>query len=170
MEHHYLEETNKLPKQARSILDKDISKRKLLPSFLRLGAGYGSAKVWNMLLDERWVLGYRLGNPSQVLTSKSYQLIIPPEDREWADPFIIEKNGKYYVFIEEVIFKNGKGHISVFELEQDGSHTIPKIIIEKDYHLSYPFLFQDKDTLYMIPETSKNKRIELYRCIQFPDK
>ena len=41
------------------------------------------------------------------------------------------------------------------------------IVLEKDYHLSYPFLFEDNDELFMIPETATNKTIELYKCEEF---
>jgi len=43
-------------------------------------------------------------------------------------------------------------------------------ILNLDYHLSYPFIFTEDNEIYMIPETSGNKRVEIYRCVGFPKK
>ena len=62
----------------------------------------------------------------------------------------------------------GKAHICVFQLERDGSHTAPVKVLERPYHLSYPFIFEHDGTLYMIPESEANRTVELYRCTSFP--
>jgi len=36
--------------------------------------------------------------------------------------------------------------------------------------MSYPFIFKVNNIYYMIPETSRNKTIELYKCTDFPYK
>jgi hypothetical protein len=41
-------------------------------------------------------------------------------------------------------------------------------VLERDYHLSYPFLLEHEGALYMIPETAQNRTVELYRCVEFP--
>jgi hypothetical protein len=41
-------------------------------------------------------------------------------------------------------------------------------VLERDYHLSYPFLVEEDGELYMIPETASNHTIEVYRCVEFP--
>ncbi len=41
-------------------------------------------------------------------------------------------------------------------------------VLERDYHLSYPFLIEHAGELYMVPETAENHTVELYRCIEFP--
>ena len=46
----------------------------------------------------------------------------------------------------------------------------PVKILEKDYHLSYPFVFEDNNEIFMIPESKENKTIDLYKCIDFPYK
>jgi len=63
-----------------------------------------------------------------------------------------------------------KAHISVIEMDRDGLWKLPVKVLERDYHLSYPFLFEWNGNLYMIPETKGNKAIELYRCTRFPNK
>lgn len=100
----------------------------------------------------------------------SYTRLIPPSDRFWADPFVIFAKGLYYVFIEEYLYAKGKGHISYLTIDQNGHSSGTKKIIDRDYHLSYPFVFVYENEYYMIPETGANKTIELYKCTAFPDK
>jgi hypothetical protein len=41
-------------------------------------------------------------------------------------------------------------------------------VLQRPYHLSYPFVFEWEDGLFMIPETAENGTVELYRCEEFP--
>jgi hypothetical protein len=43
-------------------------------------------------------------------------------------------------------------------------------VLERPYHLSYPFLIEEDGQLYMIPETADNRTVEIYRCVEFPSK
>jgi hypothetical protein len=99
---------------------------------------------------------------------KQYTQILPPKDRFWADPFLIKYHNKTYLFIEEFIYANKLGHIAVMKIDENGSYTKPETILVKDYHLSYPFVFEDNNEFYMIPETSGNEDIQLYKAIDFP--
>ena len=83
-------------------------------------------------------------------------------------PIYIFDNNLYYVFIEELMYNTNKGHISVFTISSEGELSTPQKIIEENYHLSYPFVFQEKDGYYMIPESMENKSIDLYKCKKFP--
>ena len=40
----------------------------------------------------------------------------------------------------------------------------------RDYHLSFPFIFSQKNQIFMIPETMSNNRLEIYKCQKFPNK
>ncbi len=92
---------------------------------------------------------------------------MPPKDRIWADPFVLEKNGRYFVFFEELPFAAKKAHISMIEVTRDGA-SAPVKVLERDYHLSYPFLVEQDGELYMIPESAQNRTVEVYRCVDFP--
>lgn len=107
-------------------------------------------------------------NSSFDLDWKNFQRILPPAHQFWADPFLWEKAGRTYLFFEALDFATDKGHISVLELLEDGTHTAPQPVLQKDYHLSYPFLWEWEGTIYMIPETSANRTIEVYECVEFP--
>lgn len=118
---------------------------------------------------EQWILLFNLEH-NLSNSFGNYKKLIPPKDRIWADPHIICKDEKYYIFIEELLFKNRKGHISLIIMDEKGRYEKPVKIIDKPYHLSYPFVFKWKGEYYMVPESSQNKTIELYKCIHFPDK
>lgn len=116
---------------------------------------------------EQWQLRFCFGNGISSSMWR-YKPIVPPKDRFWADPHIVFKDGTYYVFIEELPYNTGKGHISVMQINEDGTWTQPIKVIDKPYHMSYPFVFEHQGTWYMIPETMANNTIELYTCQGFP--
>lgn len=120
-----------------------------------------------ILFRGQWILLFHFSNTTSTNFSRFLQLV-PPKDRFWADPFVLFKNNRYYVFFEELLYKTDKGHISVLEISKDGKALNPVNILEKPYHLSYPFLFEYEDKLYMIPESWEAKTIQLYECIDFP--
>ena len=99
-----------------------------------------------------------------------FKKLVSPKGIFWADPFVIAKNDNYFVFVEEFIYKKNKAHISVLKLDNNGNLLSSDRIIERDYHMSYPFIFSLENVYYMIPETGKNKTIELYKCTDFPYK
>ena len=123
---------------------------------------------------EQWFLAYRLresrfGDARAIPADlKGYTRLMPPRDRYWADPFVLARSDRYYVFFEELPFRTGKGVISVIEIDALGRTSAPVQVLERDYHLSYPFLVEHDGNLYMIPETAQNGTIECYRCVDFP--
>ncbi len=97
-----------------------------------------------------------------------FRHLSPPKDRLWADPFVVARDGKYYVFIEELLYAHGKGHISVIVMNRDGSFAEPVRVLEAAFHLSYPFIFEFDGTYYLVPESGANRTVDLYRCKSFP--
>jgi len=99
-----------------------------------------------------------------------FNKIMPSKDMFWADPHAIQADDRYYIFIEEFLYAKNKGHISVIELDEAGNWKPPVKVLEKDYHLSYPFVFKWNDKFYMVPESLANRTIDLYECVDFPYK
>jgi hypothetical protein len=119
----------------------------------------------------QWFLLVGLTGPEFRATPQPALLrpIFPPEDRFWADPFAWSGAGSRFVFCEEYFYSTRLGHISVLELDDDLRPVAPPVpVIEEPHHLSYPFLFEHEDCLYMIPESAGTARIDLYRCTRFP--
>jgi hypothetical protein len=120
---------------------------------------------------EQWFLAFRFGDGAHRSVHPDlggFARIMPPKDRDWADPFALETNGRYYIFFEELPYAAGKGHISVIEIGPHGRWSRPVPVLERDYHLSYPFLLEHDGSLYMIPESAQNGTVEIYRCVEFP--
>lgn len=92
-----------------------------------------------------------------------------PKGEFWADPFLFKHQGEYYVFFENYSYKNGKGKISCGKVK-DGQILDATDVLERDYHLSYPFIVKEDNEIYMIPESHMNKRLEVYKCVEFPAK
>jgi len=120
----------------------------------------------NYYLDG-WFLLFDMNAPGS-MSFGNYKKIIPPKDRFWSDPHVIQKNGNYYVFVEEFTHDTKKGHISVIVVDQQGNPSDPVRVLEKEYHLSYPYVFRWKDKVYLIPESADNRSIDLYECLEFP--
>lgn len=99
----------------------------------------------------------------------TFQEITPPDKEFWADPFLYEREGKDYLFIEVFPYDRELGHLSVMEIDQNGHVGEPKKILERPYHFSYPNIFDYQGNTYMVPETGDNEAIELYQCQSFPD-
>ena len=126
-------------------------------------------KIRNWFYSDQWFLLFDIKDG----ISKSlwrYKKILPPKDRFWADPHVIAKDDKYFIFIEEYIYKKSKGHIALIEMDKQGNYQYKGKILEKPYHLSYPFVFEFNNNFYMIPESVSNKKIEIFKCIEFPNK
>ena len=119
-----------------------------------------------------WQLSFDINNHFEGYSTNfsSFRELFPPKGIFWADPFVVANNDDYYIFVEEFIYKKNKAHISVLKLDKKGNLLSSERIIERPYHMSYPFIFKIDNTYYMIPETCKNKTIELYKCIDFPYK
>ena len=121
----------------------------------------------SQLFQRQWFLMYDLQDTISTSFWR-FKKIIPPRDRFWADPHVFFKDDRYYIFIEEYIYKKKKGHISLIEMQQSGKYSDPVIVLEEPFHLSYPHVFEYNGTLYMIPETQQTKSINLYQCTSFP--
>ncbi|RTZ66687.1 MAG: hypothetical protein DSZ29_02410 [Aquificaceae bacterium] len=122
---------------------------------------------YKMFIPMQWVIVYK--QLDSELNKASWHKIIPPKEVFQADPFIIYKNNKYYVFYEELKFADYHGYLAVAELDlKSGKLVNAKTILKLDYHLSYPFVFEENNHFYMIPETGDHHAIDLYECTSFP--
>ncbi len=125
--------------------------------------------IQKIFYNNQWFLMFHLKD-SISLSVRTFKKIIPPRDRFWADPHVLKHNDKYYIFVEEFLFKKRKGYIAVIEMDEKGECKKSVKVLEREYHLSYPFVFKWQGKIYMVPDTHDNKTIELYECSQFPYK
>lgn len=83
---------------------------------------------------------------------------------ELADPFFLIKNGKTHVFAEE-IDETGRGKIVTFRIDKPDQRTP---ILGQSYHMSYPFLFEYENKIFLLPESSENGTLTMYQATNFP--
>lgn len=93
------------------------------------------------------------------------------DGRYWfADPFLYEREGKLYLFYEAFDLIEHKGKEGYSLLNDDGTWTSPKIIIDEPFHLSFPNIFDYDGCIYIMPEMSEDYSLKLYKAIEFPEK
>lgn len=90
-----------------------------------------------------------------------------PKDGFYADPFFIEDNNKLHIFFEEYSYKELKGHIA-YTCYVNGKFSPPRAVITEPFHLSYPYLFTYRGSVYMVPECSEKNTVYLYAAEHFP--
>ena len=117
--------------------------------------------------EKRWGIAYQYNQNWKDVTLHKSIKIPNPKNRYLADPFLISKDNKHYCFVEDFDFSRKKGSISVYEITKKGYKELG-IVLREDFHLSFPYLFEYDNDLYMCPETDENKDIRLYKCLDFP--
>ena len=122
-----------------------------------------------------WRVGWRFCEDGTVaerqdLYGDAWNILKSPHDHFYADPFSFEKDGKYFLFFEDLDHATQKGVISVVEVTPDGPRGAARCVLEEPWHLSYPFVFERDGDIWMIPESSANRNVSLYRAVQFPDR
>lgn len=131
----------------------------------------GKKALLRLFYRDQWFLLYRFQSDGLADNFQDFKQILPPIGQQfWADPHVIYANGTHYIFLEELPTGAAKAHISVMEIDQTGQYSQPTRVLERPYHLSYPFVFFWEEQYYMTPETMDNGTIELYRCTAFPYK
>ena len=121
-------------------------------------------KIRKLAIGGKWYIACRKEN-----TQDTFTIFQNPKMQFCADPIPFTVDGHTYVFCEQFRQDKKKGCIGYFEFS-NGIALNRGIVLERPYHLSYPFVFQYADKIYMIPETSEAKDVELYIADEFPSK
>jgi hypothetical protein len=125
------------------------------------------------LQADHWRVGLR---PARSLTIGQDQLVEGfdwlPDDgaRYYADPFLWAESERQFLFFEEFPYATALGIISYTELGPGGRpRFVPRPVIKRSTHLSYPYLFKHDGATYMMPENAAEGHLPLYRARRFPD-
>ena len=116
---------------------------------------------------KRWGVAFIKDPWNKAILRKGIQIKNPP-NRFFADPFVIEKNGRTICYVEDYYYKQRKGCITAIELLNKNKYKILGTVIKESFHMSFPFIFEYQKELYMIPETGEANSIRLYKCVDFP--
>lgn len=137
---------------------------------LGLAARYAVATLEAAVTFRQYFLAYSLSQADdhEIYSLRDLRIVTPPADRDWADPFPVRHGRDTYVFFEERPYATGRGRISVLPIAPDSEPRPPVVVLEKDYHLSYPCVFEWRGDFYMVPESREAEQVQLYRASRFP--
>jgi len=148
-------------------VEREVSSARMLAAGLSSARGWVEQQFRDRFVRGQWRIGIAFG-ASDPLRIRDFHPIVPPDDRFWADPFVVREAGGVWIFFEELVYAEDRGVICALEVHADGTPSQPVRVLERPYHLSYPCMFRWNGTLYMLPETEGNRTIEVYRCNEFP--
>jgi hypothetical protein len=113
----------------------------------------------------RWHLW--IGPAQEPIPNSKWQQIIPPADRFYADPCMVEADGNQYIFFEDFPYSTKKGVISAGIWDGENLKHI-QTILEEPYHLSFPQVWKQDEHWMMLPEAKESGEITLYESLKFP--
>lgn len=85
-----------------------------------------------------------------------------------ADPFGVQRGETAHVFVEAFDYRTKHAVIEHFELGPDNVWHGGETVLAQPFHLSYPFLIDHGDDVFMVPESHRAREIALYRARRFP--
>lgn len=122
-----------------------------------------------------WHVGWRYIDDKDVwdrgdLSGPAWRVVPDPKVAFYADPFPVTRDGRTFVFVEELDHRVGKGFISAIEFDERGPKGLARPVLQENWHLSYPFMIEHDGSLWMIPESMGNRDVAIYKCVAFPDR
>jgi hypothetical protein len=87
-----------------------------------------------------------------------------------ADPFVIKRDGVYYMFFEILNRETRKGEIAYATSQDLNSWTYGKVVLREEFHISYPHVFDWNGFYYMTPESFEDLSVRLYIAESFPER
>lgn len=125
-------------------------------------------KICRAFYFEHWNIGV-LDFPIQEILNITPEILWIKNNEKLnflADPFGFEINGQKYVVFEDYSQVKKRGRIGIAPLNSDFSLGKKTIILDDKKHLSYPFLINHEDKIYMICESYKSCKLSLYEIDQ----
>ena len=105
-------------------------------------------------------------NAENIITYAAIDSLIPEAIDYIADPFYIKEAGVFYLFVE--LKGEGNADIALLTSTDGENYRYKGIVLDEDFHLSYPQVFKHEEEFYMLPETSGSNQVLLYKAENFP--
>jgi hypothetical protein len=123
---------------------------------------------------EHWQMAIRVDGPGLEpdlpVDLTGFRWIESPRGRFYADPFLVERDGRTWLFFEDYPYAERRGVIARAEVRDDGQLGPVEVVLSTAGHLSYPAVVLDGDGAWMIPESAAESVVRLYRATDFPDR
>ncbi len=121
---------------------------------------------------EHWRMAIRVGEQrllrSGVPDTSGFRWISSPPGHLYADPFLIRREGQIWLFYEHYEYAARRAVIDCAAVLPDGALSEARVALRRNYHLSFPQVFEYGGEIFMVPETGGNRTVELYRAVHFP--
>lgn len=111
-----------------------------------------------------WVGIKQINNDDEIIDNinNKFCILKPSLRYYYADPLLTTISGKNYLFMEQYDRFKKKGNICVSEIKENKIGK-PKTIIDESFHMSFPNVISFNGDYYMIPETSADHSIRIYK-------
>ena len=122
-----------------------------------------------------WKIAVRRLQPDapveRVLVDRAgFQFLAAPPGYAWADPHLVDYQGRTLLFAEELkVDTAASGKIVCLELDAKGAVCNRMVCVERPYHLSFPQVFEHDGEYFMLPESMMDGTVQLLRARSFPD-
>ena len=124
------------------------------------------------ITDGGWILAIRERSAGKELfqgnTQRPFKIVRNPWRYWCADPFIVERDGKTYIFCEAFDILKDRGILAYRSIGKNGRIGRLKPCLDIGSHLSYPNVFCHNDKMYMIPESGSIDEVTVYEATYFP--
>lgn len=87
-----------------------------------------------------------------------------------AHPFMVIKDAMHYLFFTVKGDHTKTGNIGLAESRNGLDWKYRQIVLREPFILAYPCVVKWRDEYYMIPETTSEPAVRLYRAVDFPTK
>jgi hypothetical protein len=126
------------------------------------------SKIINYIKETRYNIGFIDGDLQGVIEGKPIKVNWMKhhyKDRWFADPFILDlTDNEIIVLAEEWYDPIQRGRISKLTIDKQTFELLNlKIMIETDYHLSFPAIDRKPDGIYIHPESCAINKLESYK-------
>jgi hypothetical protein len=85
-----------------------------------------------------------------------------------ADPFGIWQGDILHIFAEAYDYRTKRGVIHRFAYDKSFKLIDSALAMAAPHHLSYPFIIEHEEQIYMLPEAYESGRLTLFRAKEFP--
>ncbi len=131
----------------------------------RLLPGHHRADHWRIGVRRR-----RVRDELPTPTLSGFSWLADDGTQYYADPALVERGTRTYLFMERFGYERRCGEIAVVELDDKGAPLgTPRVVLKRQGHLSFPILFEHAGETYLIAENSAEGHVPLYRARDFPD-
>lgn len=94
------------------------------------------------------------------------EIIWLPQQRPYcflADPFGVWRDKHLHVFVESYDYRTKRGTLVRHVFDETLRWLHEETVMVQPYHLSYPFLIEQEDAVYLLPEAHRSGALTLYR-------